>query len=155
MREKRLWETDLFSLQKKRWTGDHIPVFSFLMGGQRGDRTRLLFKVSRDRKRSNHHNLQYRRSQFDTGKENFTTRGVKHWKRLPREVVGSPSWEMLNVDWKGPWATWANLTYSEREVGPDDFEKLLPTEIVLWIYSSYSVGLWGVGIDWVHYCLGR
>lgn len=82
--------------------GDHAAVFNFLMGGQRGGRTRLFFKGSRDKKRSNNNNLCYSIFQFDTGNENFTIRVVKQWEGLPKKIEESPSWEMLNLVWKGP-----------------------------------------------------
>ncbi|KAK4829382.1 hypothetical protein QYF61_003722 [Mycteria americana] len=59
--EERLRELGLFSLEKRRLRGDLIALFNYLKGGCR--------------------EIGY----F------FTERVVKHWNRLPREVVESPS----------------------------------------------------------------
>jgi len=35
-------------------------------------------------------------------------RVVKHWIKLPRELVDAPSWEIFKVRLKGLWATWSS-----------------------------------------------
>ncbi|KAK4806706.1 hypothetical protein QYF61_027707 [Mycteria americana] len=70
--EERLRELGLFSLEKRRPRGDLIALYNFLKGGCREGRFRL-----------------------DIRKFYFTGRVIKHWNRLPREVVESPSLEVF------------------------------------------------------------
>ncbi|KAK4832200.1 hypothetical protein QYF61_021033 [Mycteria americana] len=70
--EERLRELGLFSLEKRRLRGDLMALYNCLKGGCREGRFRL-----------------------DIRKFYFTKRVVKHWKGLPKEVVESPSLEVL------------------------------------------------------------
>ncbi|KAK4816279.1 hypothetical protein QYF61_014351 [Mycteria americana] len=70
--EERLREVGLFSLEKRRLRGDLLALYSYLKGGCREGRFRL-----------------------DIKKFYFTERVIKHWTRLPREVVESPSLEVF------------------------------------------------------------
>ncbi|KAK4820640.1 hypothetical protein QYF61_002226 [Mycteria americana] len=65
--EERLRELGLFSLEKRRLRGDLIALYNCLKGGCRED-IRKFF---------------------------FTERVIKHWNRLPREVVELPSLEVF------------------------------------------------------------
>ncbi|KAK4812353.1 hypothetical protein QYF61_017130 [Mycteria americana] len=69
---ERLRDLGLFSLEKRRLRGDLIALYNCLKGGCREGRFRL-----------------------DIREFYFTERVIKHWNRLPREVVESPSLEVF------------------------------------------------------------
>ncbi|KAK4807437.1 hypothetical protein QYF61_001988 [Mycteria americana] len=71
---ERLRALGLFSLEKRRLRGDLLALYNDLKGGCREWDKRF---------------------RQDTRKNFFTERVVKHWNRLPGEVVGSPSLEVF------------------------------------------------------------
>lgn len=59
------------------------------MGGNEEEEARLFLVVPIDRTRVNEQNLKHMKFCLNTRKQFFTIRVIKHWHRVPREVVKS------------------------------------------------------------------
>jgi len=95
--EDRLRELELFSLEKRRLRGDLTAIFQYLKGAYKKDGEGLFTKACRDRARGNGCRLKEGRCTLDTRKQFFTLRVVRHWHRLPREVVDAPSLKVFKA----------------------------------------------------------
>ncbi|PKU46446.1 hypothetical protein llap_3261 [Limosa lapponica baueri] len=79
---------DLSSLEKRRMRGILIALHRFL---RREGVAELFSLLSRDRTHGNGSKLCQGRFRLHIRKHFFTKRVVKHWNRLPIEVVKAPS----------------------------------------------------------------
>ena len=94
--EERLRTLGLSSLEKRRLRGNLMVLYSFLKRAS-GDRGAELFSlVFSDRAYGNDSQLHQGRFSLNIKKHFFTKDMVKHWNRLPREVVHAPSLSVFN-----------------------------------------------------------
>ena len=89
--EDRLRELGLFSLEKRRLQGDHVAAFQSLRGVSEKAGGGLFTRACSGGARGNGFKLKEGRFRLDIRKKFFPVRVVRHWHRLPREVVDAPS----------------------------------------------------------------
>jgi len=79
-----------FSLEKRGLRGNLIVAFQYFKGACKKDGDRLFSGACRERARGNGFKLKEGRFRLKIRKKFFTMRVVKHWNRLPGEMVNAP-----------------------------------------------------------------
>jgi len=113
----------LCRLEKRRLQGDLIAAFQYLKRAYRKDGEGLFTWVCSDGTRRNGSKVKEGRFRLDIRKKFFTMRVVKHWNRLPREVVDVPSLEVFEARLDGGLSNlvwWKMSLLMAGELAPDD-----------------------------------
>ena len=87
----------MFSLQRRTLRGDLTVAFQYLRGEYKQKGEWLFTRVDSDRTRGNGLKLRQGKFRLDIRRKFFSQRVVKHWNRLPKEVVDAPSLETFKA----------------------------------------------------------
>jgi len=79
-------------------------AFQYLKGAYKKDGDRLFRRAYCDRTRGSDFKLKECRFRLDIRKKFFAITVVRHWNRLPREVVDAPSLETFKARLDGAWS---------------------------------------------------
>ena len=72
-------------------------AFQYLKGAYQQEGEQLFARVNSDRTRGNGFKLRQGRFRLDITRKFCTRKAVKHWNRLPKEVLDAPSLEAFKA----------------------------------------------------------
>jgi len=104
--EERLRQLGLFSLEKRRFRGHLIAAFQYLKGACQKAGEGPFTRAYRDRTRGDGFKLKEGRFRLDIRNKFLTMRLVRHWNKLPREVLAAPSLEVSKARLDGALRNW-------------------------------------------------
>ena len=79
-------------------------------GAYKDGREGLFIRHCKDRTRDNGFKLKQGKFRLDIRKKLFTVRVVRHWNRLPKDVVNAPSLAVSRPGWTERWVTWSKVS---------------------------------------------
>ena len=106
-------------------------VFQYLKGAYKKAEEGLFIRACSDRTRGNGIKLEEGRFRLDIRKKFFTVRVVRHWNRLPSEVVDAPSLEAFKARLDGALSNLVWREVSLPTVGGWHSQRSLPTQTIL------------------------
>ena len=135
--EERLSNLGLFSLGKRSPRGDQINVYKYLKrSSSKWMRPGSSLVVCSDRTRSNGLKLKHMKFHTNMWKNLIMIRAMEHWNRLPREVVDSPSMEIVKPLLDAYLCDLLKDTYFIRGVGLGDLPSNPCDSVILWKQSA-------------------
>ena len=87
------------SAQREKLQGYIIAAFQYLKRAYRKAGEGHFIRAGSNRMRGNGFTLEKGRFRLDIRKKFFTARVVRHWNRLPSEVVDAPPWQYSRPGW--------------------------------------------------------
>ena len=112
----------LLNPEKRRLWGDLTLAFHYLKRGYQKEGDKLHSRVCWDRTKRSDSKQKERRFRLDIRKMFFTISVMRHWDRLPKEVVGVTSLDTFKVRLEELWETWSSCRcpYSLQETRLDN-----------------------------------
>jgi len=87
--------------------------------------------VPTDGKKSNGYKVKYKGFHLNRIEKPFTVRAVRHWHRLPREAVASPSLELFKTQLDTVLGNELYMTLLKQGVGLNDLHRSHATSTIL------------------------